>query len=93
MPSVSGAAKNWMSIGRRELLLAAIICTGTWLLTDAADGKARRKVSKQLAEYQDAPKDVRMCATCSLFLAPQSCEVVVGRVNPNGWCKFYALAD
>lgn len=31
---------------------------------------AQEKGSKEKAEYQDTPKDIRMCATCSLFVAP-----------------------
>jgi hypothetical protein len=56
----------------------------------AADGD---KMSKQQAEYQDSPKGIAMCATCTLFVAPHSCKVVDGDVSPNGWCKVYAMAD
>jgi hypothetical protein len=51
------------------------------------------KLSKQQAEYQDSPKGIQMCATCTLFVAPHSCKVVEGDVSPNGWCKSYAMAD
>ncbi|MFY9840722.1 MAG: high-potential iron-sulfur protein [Xanthobacteraceae bacterium] len=54
---------------------------------------AGEKLSKQQAEYQDSPKGIQMCATCTLFEAPHSCKVVEGDVNPNGWCKAYAMAD
>jgi hypothetical protein len=51
------------------------------------------KMSKQQAQYQDTPKDIQMCATCSLFEEPDGCKVVDGDVSPNGWCKAYAMAD
>jgi hypothetical protein len=51
------------------------------------------KMSKQQAEYQDSPKGIAMCATCTLFVAPHSCKVVEGDVSPNGWCRVYAMAD
>jgi hypothetical protein len=54
---------------------------------------AGEKLSKQQAEYQDSPKGIQMCATCSLFEAPHSCKVVEGDVSPDGWCKAYAIAD
>jgi hypothetical protein len=54
---------------------------------------AGEKLSKQQAEYQDSPKGIQMCATCTLFEAPHSCKVVEGDVSPNGWCKAYAMAD
>jgi hypothetical protein len=50
-------------------------------------------LSKKAAEYQDGPKGVQMCATCTLFDAPHSCKVVEGEISPNGWCKAYAVAD
>jgi hypothetical protein len=54
---------------------------------------AEEKMSKQEAEYQDTPKDIRMCATCTLFVPPHSCKVVDGDISPKGWCKAFALAD
>jgi len=50
-------------------------------------------MSKREAGYQDSPKDIRMCATCTLFEPPKSCKVVEGDVSPNGWCKAFVLAD
>jgi hypothetical protein len=50
-------------------------------------------MSKTQAEYQDSPKDIQMCATCTLFVAPHACKVVEGKISPDGWCKAYAMAD
>jgi hypothetical protein len=50
-------------------------------------------MSQKEAEYQDSPKDIRMCATCTLFEPPKSCKVVAGEISPNGWRKAFALAD
>jgi High potential iron-sulfur protein len=64
--------------------------------TFAAPARTRaagEKLSKQQTGYQDSPKGIQMCATCTLFEAPHSCKVVEGDVNPNGWCKAYAMAD
>jgi hypothetical protein len=58
------------------------------------DGRsAADKMSKAEAEYQDSPKDIRMCATCSLFELPRACKIVEGHLSPYGWCKAFALAD
>jgi hypothetical protein len=54
---------------------------------------AGEKMSQQAAEYQDSPKQIQMCATCTLFEPPHSCKVVEGDISPNGWCKAYAMAD
>jgi hypothetical protein len=54
---------------------------------------AAEKRSKKDVEYQDNPKGIQMCATCTLFEAPRSCKVVEGDISPNGWCTDYAMAD
>lgn len=58
-----------------------------------ASVRATEKMSKQEAQYQDSPKDIRMCATCTLFGPPKPCKVVEGDISPGGWCKAFALAD
>ncbi len=78
---------------KRALLRLVVLAAGgalaPWHLA-AAEGD---KMSKQQADYQDSPKGIAMCATCTLFVAPHSCKVVDGDVSPNGWCKVYAMAD
>jgi hypothetical protein len=50
-------------------------------------------VSKEEAQYQETPKAMFFCAACTFFQAPQSCKVVAGAINPQGWCKYYDLPD
>jgi hypothetical protein len=47
-------------------------------------GASGDKLSQQQAEYQDSPKGIQMCATCTLFVAPRSCQVVEGDISPDG---------
>lgn len=54
---------------------------------------AQPKLTKAQAEYQDTPKGILMCATCTLFVRPSSCKVVEGDVKPEGWCSAFDLAD
>jgi hypothetical protein len=63
------------------------------LTLGAAKATAQEKMSLKEAEYQDSPKDIRMCATCTLFLPPKACKVVEGDVSPKGWCKLFVIAD
>jgi hypothetical protein len=77
---------------RRRLMGGALAALALVGLT-CPRARAQQKMSKQEAEYQDSPKDIRMCATCTLFERPSSCKVVEGDVSPNGWCKAFALAD
>ena len=82
-------------VWRRGVLRAAIgAVTAAWSLSAAIPrAQADEKMSKKQADYQDTPKDIRMCATCTLFQPPKSCQVVAGDISPNGWCKAFALAD
>lgn len=77
---------------KRSLLRAAWLGVAG-LLSLPLRAVAADKSSKQQAEYQDSPKGIQMCATCTLFDAPHSCKVVDGDISPNGWCKLYAMAD
>ncbi len=81
------------SAQRRKLVCGIIAGMASLVHATTAPANAREKMSKQEAEYQDRPKDIRMCATCTLFEPPKSCKVVEGDVSPSGWCKAFALAD
>jgi hypothetical protein len=80
---------------QRRRLVAMGLAGAVALLTLETISRAcaQEKASREEAEYQDSPKDIYMCATCSLFEPPKSCKVVEGDVSPSGWCKLFALAD
>ena len=90
-PDIPCLATQDANAPRRQLIVAALAALAVVLTCPRA--RAQQKMSKQEAEYQDSPKDIRMCATCSLFVLPKSCKVVEGDVSPSGWCKAYAMAD
>ena len=75
---------------RLTLRSLALGCAVSLVHQAQADGE---KMSKAQAEYQDSPKGIQMCATCTLFVAPHACKVVDGEVSASGWCKAYAMAD
>ena len=83
--------RNLMTSKRR--LMRLMLLSGAGLLNLPPKSFASEKLSKQQAQYQDSPKGIAMCATCTLFDAPHSCKVVAGDISPNGWCKLYAMAD
>ena len=79
---------------KRNFLRSALIgVAGAISLPKRLFAASGDKLSKQQAEYQDSPKGIQMCATCTLFVAPRSCKVVEGDISPDGWCKSYAMAD
>ncbi|MEJ0074835.1 MAG: iron oxidase [Alphaproteobacteria bacterium] len=77
---------------RRKLVLTTL--SGAALLAlGARDTIAQAKMTRERAQYQDEPKGILMCGTCSLFLPPAACKVVEGYVAVTGWCNAFDLAD
>lgn len=55
-----------------------------------AQGSA--KMSKATAQYQEQPKGEQKCSSCQHFIAASNtCQVVDGPINPNGWCMLWVL--
>ena len=84
-----------MAVSRRHLFRSAITLAGTVGLgglatrSFAADAPSAT-VKKENAGYQDQPKGDQRCSLCNHFVAPASCQVVIGTISPNGWCKLFA---
>lgn len=48
------------------------------------------KVAKYKVDYQDKPRQGRMCARCANIIADtESCKLVEGSISPLGWCKLW----
>jgi High potential iron-sulfur protein len=79
---------------RRKLLLSflwgAALANG--VLTLGKSARAQQKVSKELAKYQDSPKDGQKCADCTFFVKPNSCKAVEGDISADGWCQLFTKA-
>jgi hypothetical protein len=86
------ARKNVIS--RRSLLKGAPLVAATAVSLDCltlCEARAQQeKMSQVLSKYQDTPKNGQQCSTCSRFVAPSSCTIVVDPIVPQGWCQFYA---
>ncbi len=81
-------------ISRRSLLKGAPLVAATAISLNClkpGEAKAQQaKMSQALSKYQNTPKDGAQCSTCSHFVAPSSCAIVVDPIVPEGWCQFYA---
>ena len=82
-----------LSRTRRAAVRLVITGISASVLPLISRAKADEKMSRTEAQYQDTPKGIYCCATCSLFEPPKSCKVVAGEVSEDGWCKAFALAD
>jgi len=77
-------------VSRRDLLTRAAVFTAT--IAAGLGGSLKSAVAKmtqKAALYQAKPKEGARCATCEHFQPPASCQIVAGKVSPNGWCQMY----
>ena len=85
--------REGMKVSRRELLaavwLAAPVTAALVTLRPAGAG-AQQKMAQKLVQYQKTPKNNQKCSTCLHFVAPDSCKMVEGKIDPNGWCSLFA---
>jgi hypothetical protein len=47
-------------------------------------------IPQATAGYQDQPHEGQRCELCTHFVKPNSCKLVAGTINPQGWCKLFA---
>jgi hypothetical protein len=81
---------------RRRLLRASVVAVAgagvaaTALADEMKIAQAAEKVAQNLVQYQQTPKDGNKCSLCVNWVAPNSCKVVAGVINPEGWCVAFA---
>jgi hypothetical protein len=81
-------------ISRRSVLLQGVLCaTGiaTILATNVDSAKAAQLPQKSVG-YQPTPKGDRECSNCKLFVPPDACQKVAGKISPHGYCLLYQKA-
>ncbi len=81
-------------ISRRYLFEGAVraCCAATILTTAAIQSAEAAKASQKVVKYQETAKGNQMCSNCKLFVAPNACQTVDGRISPDGWCMVYQKA-
>lgn len=50
---------------------------------------AQSQMTQKAVSYQDTPKGSQQCDKCVLFLSPDRCKSVSGKISPKGWCMIY----
>jgi len=73
---------------RRTMMWAGLYALAV-ILVPAWAG-AQPKIAPKLVQYQEKPKGPQECDNCLHFVAPASCKMVEGKINPKGWCQLYA---
>jgi len=73
---------------RRRMLEGTI--AAAVIATVAVPAPAQQKAPQKMVQYQEKPKGVQECDKCLHFVAPDSCKLVDGKINPKGWCSLFA---
>ena len=86
-------SNDWRSVNKpvsRRALFEHVAAAGagTAMLLGTAS-PAQAKMAQMDAGYQQMPKGDQSCSNCSLFVAPDSCSLVDGPINPQGWCRYH----
>lgn len=79
--------ESGLGLTRRAVLRVGVGMLAT-LMPVRAD--AQPKIAQKLVQYQEKPKGPQECDNCLHFVAPSSCKMVEGKINPKGWCQLYA---
>jgi hypothetical protein len=76
-------------ISRRSAMATALTILGSAVATTRANAN-EAKINQAAVHYQDkTDPDGHHCMTCVNFVAPASCRLVGGRIDPNGSCLAY----
>ena len=76
--------------GALRVGMAAVAAVGGAIMPKSTQADDSSKVAQSLVQYQQAPKDGNKCSLCVNWVAPNSCKVVAGTINPDGWCVAFA---
>jgi len=76
-----------------NLLGAGALFAAALTIAKSQIAEAQSKVKKEVAKYQDTPKNGQKCADCRFFRPPKECQLVEGDIKPEGWCQFFAKKE
>jgi len=89
--ATNGGGKNLLS--RRTLLASGLVIvpvTAALITLRPESAAAQQKMAQKLVQYQKTPKNNQKCSICLHFVPPDSCKMVEGKIDPNGWCALFA---
>jgi hypothetical protein len=81
-------------VSRRSVLRQGALCvTGiaTILVTSIESAKAA-KLPQAAVAYRTTPNGDKECSNCKLFVAPDSCQKVDGKISSKGYCVLWQKA-
>ena len=83
-----------LKASRRSILRAGAAVLAAGVVAKHASADEAQKIEKSLVGYQEKPNaNGQHCSICANFQPPNSCAIVAGVINPNGWCGAFAPKD
>ena len=77
---------------RRALLFATVGTASTTVAFGVTVHPAcADKLSQRVVAYQDHPDGEKRCDRCTHFQPPEACQIVLGTIRPDGYCRFFTL--
>ena len=83
-------AKPHTMLHRRGVLGFLALAASTLGFSSLA--RAVEKLGMVDVDYQHSPKGKQRCDNCRVFVAPDQCNSVQGKVSPAGWCNIWRKA-
>lgn len=77
-------------ISRRVCLAGAAAVGAGALGLAVVPAYAQSKQKQTDVAYQTSPKDGNQCDKCAMFVAPDGCQGVEGKISPSGWCDLFS---
>jgi hypothetical protein len=80
-------------VSRRAVLakgLGVVAVVASLTAIDVSTSEAQKKMAPKMVQYQQKPKGDQKCSICLHFVPPDSCKLVEGKINPEGWCSLFA---
>ena len=71
-------------------VIATVGAAGAAAAATGGQRYAQEKLAQNIVQYQQTPKDGARCEMCVNWVAPNSCKIVAGTINPHGWCIAFA---
>jgi hypothetical protein len=83
-------AQSVSRLARRSLLRRILVAASASALVHAPyPAAAAIKVSQKAVAYQDHPEGDKRCEKCVQFQAPNTCKMVDGTIDPQGYCRIF----
>jgi hypothetical protein len=76
--------------------LLTLPLAATAAIATVGEASAAAKSPQNAVQYQTKPKGAAKCSGCKFFqagktaMASGQCQVVAGKISPNGWCVVYS---